>query len=456
MNIFNALVVGLKEIWAHKFRSILTMLGIILGVSSLIGMSALVKGMENGMREALIAVGGVEKVRLDDKDIPQYQQHRADQAVGCTMNDVYALEKSAPLIKMVTPEMRLRGATASYGEKNFDIWNFVGTWPNALEMNQHVVQYGRMFNEVDDQNARNVCVVGVDLRDELFGTVESLGYEYNPVGRTINIKGMPFTIIGMFERYESERAKKERALAKLNPPNPAQTNGPARSRGWGGRASNGGFVYMSKNATVYIPLNTMWVKFRASAGSNNIPDPRLTTLSVKVADVNHFDEAIQQAQNVLMRTHNGIEDFTFQTQEDWADTINKAIHNYRVSGGIIAAIGLLVGGIGIMNIMLASITERIREIGIRKAIGATFADIFVQILVESVVIAIIGGIVGLVTSVGLVNLFSFVSPDDNTPVITANACVLAFVFSVCVGILAGLIPAFKAAKLDPIQALRYE
>src|SRR5579885_3377979 len=126
MNLVNAIMVGLKEIWAHKFRSVLTMLGIILGVSSLIGMSALVKGMENGMREALIAVGGVEKVRLDDKDIPQYQQHRADQAVGCTMNDVYALEKSAPLIKMVTPEMRLRGATASYGAKSFDIWNFVG------------------------------------------------------------------------------------------------------------------------------------------------------------------------------------------------------------------------------------------------------------------------------------------------------------------------------------------
>ena len=235
MNLFNAFVVGFKEIWAHKFRSMLTMLGIILGVSSLIGMSALVKGMENGMREALVAVGGIEKVRLDDKDIPQYQQHRADQAVGCTMNDVYALEKSAPLIKMVTPEMRLRGATASYGEKNFDIWNFVGTWPNALEMNQHVVEYGRMFNEVDDQNARNVCVVGVDLRDELFGTEENLGHEYNPVGRTINIKGMPFTIIGMFERYESERAKKERALAKLNPPNPAQNKRPG-TQPWLGRA----------------------------------------------------------------------------------------------------------------------------------------------------------------------------------------------------------------------------
>jgi putative ABC transport system permease protein len=157
-----------------------------------------------------------------------------------------------------------------------------------------------------------------------------------------------------------------------------------------------------------------------------------------------------------MRTHNGIEDFSFQTQEDWADNINKAIRSARLSGGIISAISLLIGGIGIMNIMLASITERIREIGIRKAIGATFLDVFIQILVESVVIAILGGIAGLAASLGLVNLLSYISPTDNTPVITVNACVLAFIFSVCVGVLAGLFPALKAAKLDPIQALRYE
>jgi putative ABC transport system permease protein len=198
------------------------------------------------------------------------------------------------------------------------------------------------------------------------------------------------------------------------------------------------------------------VKFKSTAGTNNIPDPRLSALSVKVADINHFDEAIQQAQNVLMRTHNGIEDFSFQTQEDWSDNINKAISNARLSGGIIAAISLLVGGIGIMNIMLASITERIREIGIRKAIGATFTDVFVQILVESVVIAIIGGAAGLLASLALVNLLASISPTGNTPVITVNACMLAFTFSVCVGVVAGLTPALKAARLDPIQALRYE
>src|SRR5436190_5053035 len=202
MNLLNAFFVGFKEIWAHKFRSMLTMLGIILGVASLIGMSALVKGMENGMRESLIAIGGVEKVRLEEKDIPQYQKHLADQAVGCTMNDVYALRSSAPMLKLVTPEMRIRDVNATRGGKTFEVWNFVGTWPNALEMNQHVVEYGRMFNEVDDELARNVCVIGVSVRDELFGSPDQLGYEYIPIGETITVRGQPFVIIGMFTRYE--------------------------------------------------------------------------------------------------------------------------------------------------------------------------------------------------------------------------------------------------------------
>ena len=172
--------------------------------------------------------------------------------------------------------------------------------------------------------------------------------------------------------------------------------------------------------------------------------------------MNLIDPALAQAHNALMRVHNGIEDFSFDTREDWAENINAAIKNARLSGGIIAAISLIVGGIGIMNIMLASITERIREIGIRKAIGATSAGIFAQILVESVVIAIIGGFAGLITSFGLVRLLGYVSPMENAPVITVTACAVAFSFSVGVGILAGLVPAFKAAKLDPIQALRYE
>src|SRR6185369_15713244 len=130
------------------------------------------------------------------------------------------------------------------------------------------------------------------------------------------------------------------------------------------------------------------------AGTNSIPDPRLSGLSLKIKSIDLLEPALQQARNVMMHTHKGIEDFGFRTQENMADQITSSIRNARMSGGIISAISLLVGGIGIMNIMLASITERIREIGIRKAIGASNFNVFTQIIVESVVIALIGGMAG--------------------------------------------------------------
>jgi putative ABC transport system permease protein len=157
-----------------------------------------------------------------------------------------------------------------------------------------------------------------------------------------------------------------------------------------------------------------------------------------------------------MVTHRGVEDFTFRTQEDWAESINVFIRNARLSGGIIAGISLLVGGIGIMNIMLASISERIREIGIRKAVGAGGGDVFIQILIESTVIAIVGGAAGLLTSFGLIKIIGMITPTDNAPVITIGSMALAFGASVGIGILAGLFPAFKAARMNVIQALRYD
>ncbi|MBC8001834.1 MAG: ABC transporter permease [Opitutaceae bacterium] len=456
MKLLNAILIGLKDIWAHKGRSLLTMLGIVLGVASLVAMAAIVKGMENGMKESMIAMGGADKVRITDEDVPLHQRHLEDQSPGKTMRDVFALQQNAPLVELISPQLALDDVRVSRGNRTVFPMETVGVLPAALEMDLFDIAHGRHFTDLDQELASSVCVIGTGIRDELFGSPDDTGQEIIPIGEIIHISGQPFTIVGMFKHYESEQNRKLRELAKKEAAEKKEQGAVQRRTGWGGGGRRWD-AFARKNNTIHLPLHTVWVKFRSGGSRRSpVPDPRLDDIDIRVKDFDRMDEALQQVQNVLMLTHNGIQDFELDTQEDRLADINKRIDNARMSGGIIAALSLIVGGIGIMNIMLASINERIREIGTCKALGATGLDIFVQILVESISLAVLGALLGLVATYGLVQLIMVVSPTANSPVITPTPMIVAVVFSLAVGVVAGFLPALRAARLNPIEALRYE
>ncbi|MEN9469711.1 MAG: hypothetical protein RL630_1444, partial [Verrucomicrobiota bacterium] len=258
------------------------------------------------------------------------------------------------------------------------------------------------------------------------------------IGRTILLDQTPFEVVGVLPLYEQEEDARARKLGKK-----------PRKRRWD--------PFRQKNEAVLIPFSTMFHEFRSGAFPEDSMDSlKLDAMTVRIGNLDHFRAALGQVRSVLDLSHRGVDDYDLETREDWFNRIESSVRATRLSGGLISAISLIVGGIGIMNIMLASISERIREFGIRLAVGARPRDIFRQILVESMLISLLGGLLGVVASLGLIEILKMISPTENVPVLTTGSILFSVAFALASGLLSGLYPASKAAHLDPITALRYE
>ncbi len=443
MNFFISLETGLREIFSHKFRSFLSMLGIVLGVGSLIATMALTGGMERGMRAFMEQVGGLETVNVVPKEISNDLVNFYDLSPGRTLQDAYAIRQSAPLISQVSPNLE-DGMPVSAGAETMRV-RVTGVWPDYLEVAKHELATGRFLTQLDVDRAQRAAVIGDTVATTLWPT---LAVE-DVVGQTIFINDSPFTVVGVFVLYERDRDKIARARGIDQAEKDRRARRGSSGQRWG--------PFREKNEGVVIPFTTMFYEFKSGLFPNDSSDTvALENLQVRVGDLNTYEQALEQVRAALQITHRGVDDFGFDTKEDWFDQMEQRMRATRTSGGLIAVISLIVGGIGITNIMLASITERVREIGIRRAVGARGRDIFLQIIIESVSIAIMGGLLGVVVGIGLVQLIMILAPGDSEPFISTASVVLSIGFAAAAGILSGIYPAVQASRLDPIQALRYE
>ena len=399
--------VALGALRANKLRSLLTMLGIVIGVAAVIAVVALGTGAQTAVKDRISSLGTTLLTVM-----PGQQRGMGitfDQSMKLTMDDAKALDDQsrAPSLTAVQPEMNSR-LQVQYQSLNTNT-SIVGTTANYLEVRKYELAAGRMFSRAEDEGRQRVAVLGPTV-------IEALGINSPEaiIGEPVRIRGIQFTVVGVLK-------SKGQATPFGNP-----------------------------DDQVLVPITTG--RFRLF-GSD-----RLRSVSVLAASEDKIPDAMADIQRVLRREHrltqSKPDDFMIRSQADFLNTLGEPtqVFTYLLSG--IAAVSLLVGGIGIMNIMLVSVTERTREIGIRKALGATKANILLQFLIEAVVLCLLGGLIGaLVGSGGATAMSAFF--QWNT-IISPLAIVAAFVFSAVVGVLFGVWPARRAASLDPIVALRYE
>lgn len=402
MNFFSGLINGLREIWAHKFRSFLSMIGIILGVAALVVMVGIVEGMFVGFRDFFERNGGIRRVEIDDESPPLEQEPYAHRSPGLTMNDVDAIEYSVPTVSLLSPQLSV-GWDRIYGPEGRRGGHITGVTEDYMELERfEIKEGGRFISASDIINISSVVLLPERIVNSIWKR------HVDPIGKQVDIRGSRFTVIGVIKGNDDWWSQR-RCL---------------------------------------IPITT--AEYRLNS------DRELNSITLLINDGNDLDITVSMLRNVLLQTHNGIEDFAIQTQAEQLKEYSRLEQGFTISLGGIAAVTLLVGGVGILNVMLAVINERIREIGVRKAVGARGVDIFVQFLAEAIVISTLGGLIGILASVGMVELLKQVMPEEIKIILSAKAMVVGFAFSVILGLLSGVYPALKAARLNVIDALRYE
>lgn len=396
----------MQSLVANKMRSVLTMLGIIIGVSAVIILVSIGQGATSSVTSQIQGLGS----NLLTVQPGQASSGGVSMGMGSSntlkSSDIETIKASAPSVQAVAPSVS-RSVQVVYQQKNTGT-QITGTTPEYVQVRAAKTQIGRFFNENEVDSSAKVAVLGPTVVQNLFGFAD-----VNPVGETVRINGIPFRVIGVME-------------------------------------SKGSSGFQNQDDMIFIPVTT--------AQQRLIGNDNLRNIFVEAKSADLMSQASVEVRSALRRAHrltfDKPDDFSISNQADILDTFKGVTQTLTLFLGEVAAISLLVGGIGVMNIMLVSVTERTREIGIRKAIGARHRDLLTQFLIEAVVLSLIGGIIGIL--LGIAGSFSLGRVMNLSTEMSLNAILTAFGFSGLIGIVFGVFPARKASKLEPIEALRFE
>ena len=424
-SIFRIVQLGIKSLLLHKMRSGLTMLGIIFGVCSVIAMLAIGEGASYEAQEAIKRLGS-SNVILRSVKPPQENKNTTTgrswiAEYGLTYGDVARLQETIPGIRRVLP-MRIIREDIRFDKISLQ-GQVIGTLPLYSEMNNVELSRGRFLTSTDETHQNNICVLTLGLAARLFPYQE-------PLDQEIKIGADYYQVVGLLRERSTEQKR----------PQAGHMEGQALDN------------------NVYIPLSTARSRFgetifRRSAGSFEAEKVQLHQVTVQFASDDSVEVAVPQLDSMLRRFHPR-KDYEMIVPLELLRQAEQTKRIFNIVLGSIAAISLIVGGIGIMNIMLATVTERTREIGVRRALGAKKKDITTQFLVETVVLSVGGGLIGVV--VGVLTPLLVSQLTDMKTIITPWSVIIAFGISGAVGIVFGLYPASRAAALDPIEALRHE